>query len=52
MCYMLQSFETFYPPVDGSRLIRHHFSDVQVYNYIVTDKGGDSVAANSRYSLL
>eukprot|EP00978_Attheya_sp_CCMP212_P017986 scaffold48685_cov46-Attheya_sp.AAC.3 len=44
MCYMLQSFGTFHPPVDGSRLIRHHFTDEQLYNYIVTDKGGDSVA--------
>ena len=44
MCYMLQTFDTIIPPADGSRLIRHNFTDDQLYQYIVKDAGGDSTA--------
>ena len=44
MCYMLQAFGTISPPADASRLIRHHFSDTQLHEYIVKDGGGDSTA--------
>ena len=44
MCYLLQACGKQVPPSNASRLIRHHFTDEQLTQYVVADNGGDSLA--------
>jgi len=42
--YLVQAHGKQMPPPDGSKLIRHNFTDDQLHKYVVDDEGGDSIA--------
>lgn len=42
--YLVQAHGKKLPPPDGSKLVRHSFSDDQLFEYVVEDTGGDSIA--------
>ena len=42
--YLVQAHGKQMPPPDGSKLIRHNFTDDQLHKYVVDDDGGDSIA--------
>mgnify|MGYP000720876212 CR=1 FL=1 len=42
--YLVQANGKQIPPPDGSSVIRHNFTDDQLYKYVVDDEGGDSIA--------
>eukprot|EP00523_Entomoneis_sp_CCMP467_P006356 CAMPEP_0168734640 /NCGR_PEP_ID=MMETSP0724-20121128/8918_1 /TAXON_ID=265536 /ORGANISM="Amphiprora sp., Strain CCMP467" /LENGTH=564 /DNA_ID=CAMNT_0008781751 /DNA_START=161 /DNA_END=1855 /DNA_ORIENTATION=+ len=44
MSYIIQTKGKDAPPANASRLVRHFFTDEQLYKFIVDDSGGDSVA--------